>query len=106
MSRNLLQLNPEIGDIYEVTYRYKAEGKAGTAKLRSYFRETELLSLLSVKTDPDKKSIFTVKVRVENNIDNVEQLFNLPEFKFKKLVESESIFRRVISTVIGFFMGG
>jgi len=106
MNNNLLQLNPQTGDIYKLTYRFKVEGEGGTARLRSYFRETDLLSLLQVKTDPARESIFTVRVRVDREIDNANALFNVPEFKFKSLKEKESIFRRAIGTLVGFFMGG
>lgn len=104
--KTLLELEPRQGDVYWLDYLSASSissQRAGTTKLQAYFRGRSEFDLLNVKTDG---SSYRVKVQVVEPIEDASGLFEVEGFSFNQLEETESIFERVISTVIGFFIGG
>lgn len=102
-----LQLDPDRGDIYVVTYAYKGyvQDVDGTRELINYFKDVPEISLVRVRYIQTTNE-YNVKVRVVKEIESADELFDVPGFQFKYLRKSESMLDKILSTVIGFFMGG
>lgn len=104
--KTLLELEPTLGDVYWIDYLAASSissQRTGTTKLKTYFRSRSEFDLLQVKTDG---SNYQVKVQIAENIKNASGLFEVEGFSFNKLEETESVFQKIISTLVGIFMGG
>lgn len=102
-----LELNPEVGDLYELTYVYQGEVtyEAGPTKaLRQYFSGVDEISLIKVQRASDGS--YLVKIRVDEEITHSTPFFSVPGFRFVKMEEQESALKRLAGTVLGIFMGG
>ena len=111
MADNLLKLQPENGDLYAIHYTYSGPingagaGPSATGKLRGYFRDQSNLNLIQVQKPVQTGGEYYVRVKVSGNVEDAEALFDPPEFKLESLKEIESMLDRIITTLIGFFMG-
>lgn len=101
-----LELEAEVGDIYQLTYEYQGQittNTSGTKSLQSYYFGVEEIKLIRVeKTNPGQ---YRVRLKVEKSVADPEAMFDVPGFRFNKMEESESMVDRVLSTIIGIFMG-